>query len=88
MTIMKCELCDATITEEPCHNCQTMTRDDLIEAAHLSIQKWRNLLAAVTIMQGRSTLIPPFAWDEARRSRIEIGFTPFQFTRIDVVPEK
>jgi len=86
MTTMKCELCDATITETPCPNCQLLTRDDLIEAAHLTIQKWRTLLAAVTIMQGRSTLIAPFVWDEARRSRIVIGFTPFQFTQINVVP--
>lgn len=83
---MKCELCDATITEEPCHNCQTMSRDELIEAAHLKIRQWQTLLAAVTIMQGRSTLIAPFVWDEARRSRINIGFTPFQYTQINVDP--
>ena len=86
MAELKCKLCDATITETPCPNCQLLTRDDLIEAAHLTIQKWRTLLAAVTIMQGRSTLIAPFVWDEARRSRIVIGFTPFQFTQINVVP--
>ena len=88
MAELKCELCDATITETPCPNCQLLTRDDLIEAAHLTIQKWRTMLAAAVITQGRSYFISPSVWDEARRSRIVIGFTPFQFTQIDVVPEK
>ncbi len=82
MTTLLCELCDATITEEPCHNCQLLSREDLIESAHLTIQKWRTMLAAVVIFNGRSQLIPPFVMDEARRSTIHIEFTPFQYHQI------
>jgi len=88
MAELKCELCDATITETPCPNCQLLTRDDLIEAAHRALELSKRLLIACVLSNGSSIFLAPQHLINASDMRLLITATPFRNVRLDVVTEK
>jgi len=85
MEMRLCELCGNEMESSPCGNCFLLSREDLINQAHKTLNGWKQLMIAAAISNGGQIILCPEQMLEAENRKMNIDFTPLQELRITIV---